>query len=190
MDMAALPAFSELVQRARRGHSSAVEALFPQVYAELRRLAYRYMGRERGGHTLQATGLVHEAYLRLAGQDGLEIEDRGHFLAIAANTMRRILVEHARARGRLKRGGDRARVTLEDESGLVGPKAPVDLERLDAVLERLAALDPRQARIVELRFFGGLTVEETAAALGISPATVKREWVTARAFLRRELAQA
>jgi RNA polymerase sigma factor (TIGR02999 family) len=158
------------------------------VYAELRRIAARYVARERA-QTVQATDLVHEAYLRLA-KDAPAVRDRTHFLAIAAIAMRRLLVERARARGAAKRGGDEVRVTLDDT--LLSPSArsesdAVDLVALDLALERLAALDPTQARIVELRYFGGLTLEETAATLDISPATVKRHWAVARAWLRREL---
>jgi RNA polymerase sigma factor (TIGR02999 family) len=165
--------------------------LSTEIYAELRRIAARYVARERA-HSVQATDLVHEAYLRLA-KDAPVVRDRTHFLAIAAIAMRRLLVERARARGAAKRGGQDLRVTLDD-SLLVpaGGDAPdridlVDLIALDRALDGLAALDPHQARIVELRYFGGLSVEETAAALDISPATVKRHWTIARAWLVRKL---
>jgi RNA polymerase sigma factor (TIGR02999 family) len=167
--------------------------LIPQVYDELRRLAANYMRQERPGQTLQATALVHEAFLRLSQGKNQPWKDRTHFLAIAALSMRQILVQRARARNAEKRGGqDAQRITL-DES-VMADHAPdhsngVDILELDAALEKLAALDPQQARIVELRYFGGLTVEEAAEALDISAATVKRHWTIARAFLKQELSQ-
>jgi RNA polymerase sigma factor (TIGR02999 family) len=164
----------------------APDALMPQVYAELRRLAAHYLRGERPGQTLQPTALVHEAYLRLLKDRPDRWQNRSHFCAIAAHAMRQILIERARARDAEKRGGGRARVTL-DESLAAGGDRSIDILALDEALERLAALDPEQARIVELRFFGGLTVEETADALGSSPATVKRHWAVARAWLAREL---
>jgi RNA polymerase sigma factor (TIGR02999 family) len=157
----------------------------PEVYAELRRVAAAYLRRERPGYTLQPTALVNEAYVRLAGQHP-RFQNRAHFCAIAANAMRQILVERARARNARKRGGGAARITL-DEGLAPAPTPTVDLPALDEALTRLAGLDPQQARIVELRFFGGLSVEETAEALGVSPATVKRHWSVARAWLAREL---
>jgi len=181
--------FRRLLDEASGGSREALARLMPLVYDELRRMASGYLRRERRDHTLQTTALVHEAYLRLVGQDDLSFENRAHFRAIAARTMRRILVEHARARGAVKRGGPRRRVTLQDTLALAA--APrIDLQALDEALERLAGLDAQQARIVELRFFAGLTVEETAEAVGLSPATVKRDWAMARAWLRRELARA
>jgi RNA polymerase sigma factor (TIGR02999 family) len=162
----------------------------PLVYDELRRLAASYLRRERPGQTLQATALVHEAYVRLIGEKAHNWQNRTHFLAIAALSMRQILVQRARARKAAKRGGDPERITI-DEQLLAAPDtgAPdqIDLLALDAALDRLAALNERQARIVELRYFGGLGVEEAAEALGISPATVKRDWTLARAWLKREL---
>ncbi len=156
------------------------------VYAELRRIANRYVRRERA-NSVQATELVHEAYLRLAQGHTPEFADRAHFVAIAAISMRRLLVERARARGAAKRGGERVRVTL-DEQILGGSEGPsLDLIALDTALSALARLDAQQARIVELRFFGGLSVEETADVLGISPATVKRHWTIARAWLLGQL---
>lgn len=157
------------------------------VYAELRRLAEGYVRRERF-QTVQATELVHEAYLRLANESGAAFHDRSHFVAIAAIAMRRLLVERARRRGAAKRGGAPIQVTL-DEGLLVGqhPGASVDLVMLDQALTKLEGLAPQQARIVEMRFFGGLSVEETAAALDISPATVKRHWTIAKAWLLREM---
>jgi RNA polymerase sigma factor (TIGR02999 family) len=162
-----------------------IDRLMPEVYAELRRVAAAYLRRERPGQTLQPTALVNEAYVRLASQHP-RFQNRAHFCAIAANAMRQILVERARARNAQKRGGGAARVTF-DEGLAAAPIPPVDLPALDEALTRLAALDPQQARIVELRFFGGLSVEETAAAIGVSPATVKRHWSVARAWLAREL---
>lgn len=175
-----------LLARARAGDANAVAQMMPLVYDELRRVAARYMRRERPGQTIQATALVHEAYLRLLKDKARHWQNRAHFLAIAATAMREILVERARARGAAKRGGARDRITL-DEASLAVPDQPIDLDAIDEALTRLARLDPRQARIVELRFFGGLTVEEAAAVLGISPATLKREWSAARAWLRRAL---
>lgn len=163
------------------------DALVADVYAELRRLADRYVRRERA-KSVQATELVHEAYLRLAQDKPVAFADRGHFVAIAAIAMRRLLIERARRRGAAKRGGGQVMVTL-DESLMAGEDTTtaLDLVALDRALTRLADLDPRQARVVELRFFGGLSVEETAAALAISPATVKRDWTVARAWLLREI---
>ena len=164
----------------------SVEALLPIVYQELRRLAAGYLRRERAGQTLQPTALVHEAYLRLLKDKPGRWQNRAHFCAIAAHSMRQILIERARARHAQKRGGVRQRVTL-DEGLLAGGVRSIDLIALDEALGRLAALDPDQARLVELRFFGGLTVEETAEAMLISPATVKRHWTIASAWLAREL---
>jgi RNA polymerase sigma-70 factor (ECF subfamily) len=161
----------------------------PLVYDELRRLAASYFRRERPGQTLQATALVHEAYLRLIGEKTHNWQNRTHFLAIAALSMRQILVQRARARKAAKRGGDPERIVL-DEQLLPAPAAAqqeIDLVALDAALEKLAALNQRQAKIVELRYFGGLSVEEVGDVLDISPATVKRDWTLARAWLRKEL---
>lgn len=161
----------------------------PLVYDELRRLAASYVRRERAGQTLQATALVHEAYLRLAGARERPWTGRTHFLAIAAISMRQILVDRARRRAAGKRGGARERITLDESLLSDTPDgAGVDLVALDDALQRLAALDPQQARIVELRYFGGLTVEETAEVVGVSAATVKRQWTVARAYLKRALA--
>ena len=178
-----------------KGSGAASPAdLMPQVYEELRRLAANYLRQERPGQTLQATALVHEAFLRLSKEKNQPWKDRTHFLAIAALSMRQILVQRARARHAEKRGGqDAQRVTLDDsliaDDKSLNRRSPegVDVLELDAALEKLAALDPQQARIVELRYFGGLTVEEVADALEISPATVKRHWTLARAFLKKEL---
>jgi RNA polymerase sigma-70 factor (ECF subfamily) len=178
-----------LLSRASAGDAQAVSQLMPLVYDELRRLAASYLRNERRGQTLQATALVHEAYVRLIAEKSHNWQNRTHFLAIAALSMRQILVQRARARKATKRGGDPIRVELEDHllpaSSTAGDE--VDLVALDAALDRLATLDPRQAKVVELRYFGGLSVEEAAAALDISPATVKRDWTLARAWLKREL---
>jgi RNA polymerase sigma-70 factor, ECF subfamily len=180
------PTAAQLLESATAGDRQALDALMPIVYDELRRLAARYLARERPGQTIQATALVHEAYLRLFRDKGLHWQNRPHFLAIAAQSMRHILVERARARRSYKRGGDRERITLEAE--LAGtPAQSLDIIALDQALERLAALDQQHARIVELRFFAGLTVEETADMIGVSPATVKRDWAIARAWLYREM---
>lgn len=158
----------------------------PVVYDELRRIAARYVRGERPGQTLQATALVNEAFVRLAAERARPFQNRTHFLAIAALSMRQILVQRARARRAAKRGGAPQQVTLaEDMASGQGPS--IDVEALDEALTRLAALDPEQARIVELRYFGGLTIEETADAVGASPATVKRQWAMARAWLKRAL---
>ena len=168
------------------GRQQPIDELLPIVYAELRRLAAAYLRRERPGQTLQPTALVHEAYLRLLKDRPDRWQNRAHFCAIAAHSMRQILIERARARGAQKRGGARHRVTLDDAL-VAGGERSIDLIALDEAMERLAAFDPEQARLVELRFFGGLTVEETAETMNISPATVKRHWAVACAWLAREL---
>ena len=170
-----------------------IAALMPAVYEELRRLASSYLRRERDAQSMQPTALVHEVYLRMLRDKPMLFQNRAHFCAIAATAMRRILVERARSRHALKRGGVAPRVTLDeslvDAPGNAGalPQASADVLALDQALERLEAIDPARARIVELRYFGGLSVEETAAELGLSPATVKRHWSVARAWLAREL---
>jgi RNA polymerase sigma-70 factor (ECF subfamily) len=169
----------------RQGDRDALERLIPLVYAELHRMAERYLRRERPSHTLQPTAIVNEAYLRLVGRHGKPLQNRAHFFAVAAQSMRRILVEHARGRGAKKRGGQGARYLL-DTVVMTEPRA-VDLIAVDDALERLAALDSEQARVVELRFFGGLTEGETAEVLAVSPSTVHRKWLSAKAFLHREL---
>ena len=175
-----------LLERARDGDREALSMLLPLVYDELRRVARSQMRGERPGQTISSTGLVHEAWLRLSSARQLSPQNRAHFLAIAANAMRQILVERARARHAAKRGGHRHQVTLEE--GSLASEAPgVDVLAVDSAIDKLAALDPEQARVVELRYFGGLSVEETAEAIGISPATVKRRWSSARAFLAAEL---
>jgi RNA polymerase sigma factor (TIGR02999 family) len=177
---------TSLVDGARRGDEAALAALMPVVYDELRRLAASYLRRERPGQTLQATALVHDLYLRLVKDEQLSWQNRAHFFGIAARSMRHILVERARTRSAAKRGGSRVRVTLD--AGLVASESrSVDLEALDEALIRLAALDSGLAHLVDVRFFGGLSIEEAAEALGISPATVKRRWALAKAWLAREL---
>lgn len=165
-----------------------LDALFPLVYDELRRLALGYL-RGEGDHTLQPTALVHEAYFRLAGQRNVDWANRAQFIGVAASMMRRILVNHARDRHAQKRGGAATRITLDESVGF-SKEPDVDLVALDEALVELATLDPRGSRVVELRFFGGLGVEETAEVLGVSTATVKRDWSVVRAWLRRELAAA
>ena len=177
---------TELLARWRSGDQDALDALMPLVYSELRQLAQHYLRRERSDHTLQSTALVHEAYLRLAGQSPPPWQNRAHFFGIAAHLMRQILVEHARSHGAAKRGGGATRMTL-DESLAIAQQKDVDVIVLDKALRDLTELDAQQGRIVELRFFGGLTIEDTSEVLGISPATVKREWVTARAWLFRAI---
>ena len=179
-------AIRHMVEQVSSGDQKAVSEIMPIVYDELRRLARHYVGRERAPHSIQATDLVHEAYLRLAKDKRQNWTGRTHFLAIAAIGMRQILVERARARGASKRGGSRVRVTLDDAL-VTGQGAPLDLVALDDALSALSALDARQGRIVELRFFGGLTIDETAEAVGVSPATIKRSWTIAKAWLRREM---
>ena len=170
-----------------QGDETALGRLIPLVQRELHQIARRCMAGERAEHGLQPTALVNEAYLRLLKDDPARWQNRAHFCAIAAHSMRQILIERARARGALKRGGAQPRVTL-DEGLIAGADRSVDLVALDEALERLETIDPEQARLVELRFFGGLTIEETAEAMDISPATVKRHWTVARAWLARELA--
>ena len=171
----------------REGDEAALDELVPLVHAELHRIARRCISRERVGQTLQATALVNEAYVRLAAERPREFANKTHFLAIAALSMRQILVQRARARNAAKRGGAPHRVTLDDRNVGGDTPAGIDVLALDEALSRLAVLDPEQARIVELRYFGGLTVEETADVLGSSPATVKRHWAMARAWLKQAL---
>ena len=176
-----------LLHQWRGGNHEALDQLVPIVYDELRRLAGRCLQSERPGHTLRATALVHEAYIRLMDAD-VGWQDRAHFYAVAARVVRRILVEYARAHCRQKRGGGEAMIPL-DEAVMVGPEAASTVLDLDEALQRLTALDERKSDIIQLLFFGGLTYEETAAALAISPATVHRELKLAKAWLHRELAQ-
>ena len=176
---------TRLLQAWREGDGEALDALIPLVYEELRRMARRYMRGQKPGHTLQTTALVNEAYMRLAGSDQVRWQNRAHFFAVSAQVMRRILVDFARARNNLKRGGGN-RVAFDEAVELV-PGRRTDLVALDDALKALAELAPRQSRIVELRYFGGLTEEETAEVLGVSERTVRREWSLARAWLFREL---
>jgi RNA polymerase sigma-70 factor (ECF subfamily) len=176
---------TRLLDEINRGEKSAMNQLLPLVYQELHRLARSYFRRERGDHTLQPTALVHEAYLRLVDQR-VTLENRGHFLALAATQMRRILLDYARRHSADRRGGAGQKVELDDMIAIADSQ-PIDIIALDAALLKLAALDPEQARLVDLRFFGGLSVEDTASVMGISAATVKRNWSSARAFLYREI---
>ena len=190
--MQGVSGITELLHAWGAGDADASEELARLVYAELRRQARRALRREGEGHTLQATALVHEAWLRLDDQHGASWESRRQFFAVAAQMMRRVLVDHARARQSLKRGGAPARVTLGDvdiQGALPNDSTldTIDLLALDDALARLAVLDPQKARLVELRYFAGLSIPEAAAALGVSAATVGREWAVARMWLRREL---
>lgn len=173
----------------RNGDPSALERLMPLVYADLRKLARRCLRGEREGHTLQTTGLVNEVYLRLVGSSRVQWRDRAHFFALATQLMRRVLVDEARRRQYQKRGGEYTRVTL-DEAEVVAPERHVDLVELDDALQRLSRVAPRKGRVVEMRFFGGLTIEETAAVLDVSTDIVKREWRTAKLWLLRALNEA
>jgi RNA polymerase sigma factor (TIGR02999 family) len=177
---------TQLLRAWSEGDEAALEQLVPLVEAELHRLARAYMSRERKGHTLQATALVNEVFLRLAHTPTLRWQDRAHFIGIAARLMRRVLVDHARARGSRKRVGGAAQVPLDDAQ-LATRELPVDVIAVDRALQAFATVDPRKSHIVELRFFGGLSVEETAEVLGISAETVKRDWRVARLWLSREL---
>ena len=169
-----------------KGDKEALDQLVPIVYEELRRQAARYLHRERVGHTLQTTALIHEAYLRLIDQKNVQWENRAQFFGIAAQLMRRILVDHARTKKRAKRGGSDIRVSLGEANALARVQ-DLDVVALHEALERLEQIDEQQSKIVELRFFSGLTVEETAEVLNISPATVKRDWSMAKAWLHREI---
>lgn len=177
---------TQLLQAWCSGDQAALEKLMPLVYDELHRLAHHYMLHERIGHTLQTTALVNEAYLKLIDAANVGWQNRAHFFAISANLMRRILVDFARTRGYRKRGGNIRKVEL-NEALVPSPERSVDFVALDSALSSLAAFDPRQAKLVELRFFGGLSVEEAAEVLGVSPRTVKREWAVAKFWLLREM---
>lgn len=179
-------AVTQLLSDLQGGRSSAADELLPLVYQELRRIAAAYMRRERPNHTLQATALVHEAFLQLVDQTRVDWKNRAHFFGVAAQLMRRILVEHARTRGAQKRGGSAAKLSLEEAINYF-PQKDLTLLALDDSLKELEKLDARQSRIVELRFFGGLTTEETSEVLGISTATVEREWRSAKAWLHSQL---
>ncbi len=176
-----------LLAQLREGHQEAANELVPLVYAELRRMASAYMQRERPGRTLQATELVHEAYMRLVGGESPQWQNRAHFFAIAAHTMRQVLLDHARRRHAVKRGGAGAQKVEIDSGLLIAENTLDDVVAVDEVLERLAQFDPRQSRMIELRFFGGLSIEEIAEVTGLSTATVKRECRSAKAWLHREM---
>ncbi|HKS39054.1 MAG TPA: sigma-70 family RNA polymerase sigma factor [Blastocatellia bacterium] len=177
---------TQLLIEWRDGDKTALDKLVPLVYEELRRLAHYYVRRERAGHTLQTSGLVNEAYLRLVDHKGMRWQNREHFYAVAAQAMRRILVDYARSRNYAKRGGEALIVEL-DEAAIVAKKQVADLVALDDALQDLAAIDPRKSRIVEMRYFGGMSVEETASVLGVAPITVMREWSAAKAWLLRQM---
>ena len=177
---------TQLLRSWSDGDEAALEALLPLVESELRRLARAYMARERRGHTLQTTALVNEAFVRLVDARGMRWQDRAHFVGIAARLMRRVLIDHARSRQFQKRGGGLRRIAL-DEAGLVCRSPDITLLGLDRALEALAVVDDRKARVIEMRFFGGLSVDETAAVLKVSPVTVMRDWRSAKAWLYREL---
>jgi RNA polymerase sigma factor (TIGR02999 family) len=178
---------SELLIHWGNGDRKALEAILPLVYDELRRLARSNLRQQRPNHTLQTTALVHEAYLRLAGEKSVHVENRAHFLGIAAQLMRWILVDYERNRRAAKRGAGVTRLTVDPN--IASPQPDVDLLALDEALDRLAKLDSQQSQIIELRYFGGLTIEDTSEFLGISAATVKRSWASARAWLLREMSQ-
>jgi RNA polymerase sigma factor (TIGR02999 family) len=179
---------TQLLQQWSDGREEAFDRLLPQIHDELKKLAASYLRRERPDHTLQPTALVNEAFLKLVGQRAVKWQNRAHFFGIAAQAMRRILVDHARAHAASKRGGVMRKVPLDNEM-MVSRVGDVDLLALDEALTRLAAMDPQQSRIVELRFFGGLTMEETAEVMRISPATIGREWRMAKAWLSAELSR-
>lgn len=179
---------TQWLQRLRDGDETALEHLMPLLYDELRLLARKQLRSERPNHTLSTTALVNEAYLRLVDQRQLRVDDRPQFFAIAATTMRRILVDYARTRKRLKRGGGQQPVPLEQAESFLTVKEADEVLALDAALDRLAALEPRAVQVVQCRFYSGLTLEETAQALEVSMKTVQRDWIAARAWLRKELA--
>jgi RNA polymerase sigma factor (TIGR02999 family) len=175
---------TELLARWGGGDAAARDALIPLVYKDLHRLARHFLAQQRPGHTLQSTALVHEAYLRLVGPAAMQFADRAHFFAVAAKAMRHVLVDHARMRNAARRGGESLTVVL-DEAVTLPANNRVGVVALDDALNRLAALNARQATIVEMRFFGGLSIEETASSLGLSPATVKRDWTVAKTWIRQ-----
>ncbi len=177
----------ELIERTGQGDRAAAASLFERIYADLHQMAGRLMRRERRDHALQTTGLVHEAFVRLAGLNRVSPQGKTHFLALSSHVMRQILVDHARKRLRLKRGGDRQRLRF-DAGDVLSRGRSSDVLAVEDALNRLSELDPRQAQIVEMRFFGGMTVEEVAVALGVSKRTVEADWTMAKAWLRRELA--
>ena len=177
---------TELLLEWQRGDREALDRLTPLVYDELRRIAHRYVQRERAGHTLETTALVNEAYLRLVGQQKIEWQNRAHFFAVTARVMRHVLIDHARQRRYAKRGGEAHQVAL-DEAATLSDERAAELVALDEALDELAKLDPRKGRVVELRYFGGLGLEETAQVLEVSPMTVRRDWRAAKAWLYRAL---
>jgi RNA polymerase sigma-70 factor (ECF subfamily) len=177
---------TELLLEWRQGDKCALDKLTPLVYEELRRIAHRYVQRERDGHTLQTTALVNEAYVRLVGGQDIEWQNRSHFFAVTAQVMRRILIDHARRRHYLKRGGEAQQVSFDD-AALMSPERAAELVALDEALSELARLDARKSRVVELRYFGGLSLEETADVLEVSVMTVRRDWRAAKAWLYRAL---
>jgi RNA polymerase sigma factor (TIGR02999 family) len=177
---------TQVLEQLKGGDRRAADKLLPMVYDEFRALARHYLAQERANHTLQPTALVHEAYMKLVDQTRVDWQGKSHFFAVAAQAMRRILVDHARSRQRDKRGGGRARVVL-DEAVALSPQKDEDVIALDEALEKLAQLDPRQAKVVELRFFGGLTIKETAELMAMSEMTVRREWMTAKRWLQEEM---
>jgi len=185
MSATSVEAPNDLFRRWLAGDAQALPDLLPAVYQELRRVAQRHMRGERADHTLQTTALIHEAYLRLVDQGPKDVRSRAHFIALSSHLMRQVLVDHARGRLAAKRSGG-TRISLTDDVA-VAQQPEADVLQVDEALLRLAALDPQQGRIVELRYFGGLSIQETAQVLGISAATVKRDWVSARAWLRREM---
>ena len=188
MDAAGTAEITRLLQAWRGGDEKAFECLAPLVYGELRKIAHGYMRREREGVTLQATALVNEAYLRLVDAGSVDWQDRAHFFAVSAQIMRRILVDAARSRLRAKRGGHEVKLNLDEMPDLAAGRS-ADVVALDDALDALTKLDPRKAKVIELRFFGGLSVEETAAVLKISPQSVMRDWRLARSWLMRELSR-
>jgi RNA polymerase sigma factor (TIGR02999 family) len=179
---------TQLLVSWRNGDQDARDELIPLVYQELHRLAHQYMSRERPGHTLQTSALVNEAFLKLADQRDVQWQNRAHFIGIAGQMMRRILVDYARNRGFAKRGGNALQVSLDEEL-IVSEERSAEVVALDDALQSLARLDERKSRLVELRFFGGLSIEETAEVLGVSPGTVMRDWTLAKAWLQREMSE-
>ena len=180
------PGLTELLDDWQQGDLTAIEKLTPLIYDELRRIAHRYVQRERNGHTLETTALVNEAYLRLAGKKKIEWQNRSHFFAVTAQVMRHILIDHARRRRFLKHGGDAQQVSL-GEAALMTEQRAAELVALDEALDELARLDQRKSQVVELRYFGGLSLEETAEVLGVSLMTVRRDWRAAKAWLYRRI---
>ncbi|MEP7354723.1 MAG: sigma-70 family RNA polymerase sigma factor [Acidobacteriota bacterium] len=187
MDASQSHEITRLLRDWKAGDATALDRLTPRVYEELRRMARRYMRNERQGVTMQATALVNEVYLQLAGATNLDCDDRSHFYAVAANMMRRILVDQARARGSAKRGGGAVKLNLDDAPEIAAHSRDREIVAIDEALVALAAMDPRKARVIELRFFGGLSVEETAEVLKVSEPTVLRDWKLAKAWMLREL---